>query len=214
MHHIPFRRTTFPIHRNSSKNSQQTLIFQQHQPQQTACYRLVSVRIAVAPAVVLFIIIILFFFLFLSYRDSTILTMSSEHNIIVENPRIQQQQQQQQEKEKGGKYAHFTNGAFLHLGKTGGSTLSTLLRNACHSWMTKPCVSFHPNISTPSNVRESAASQKIQAYFHTPDFLKLPQSPLVDFYVVSVRDPYDRIRSAFVYGHPANAKKSNTRCIF
>lgn len=32
-----------------------------------------------------------------------------------------------------------SNGAFIHMGKTGGSSLSLLLRNGCHSFMPKPC---------------------------------------------------------------------------
>ena len=31
------------------------------------------------------------------------------------------------------------DGAFIHMGKTGGSSLSLLLRNGCHSFMPKPC---------------------------------------------------------------------------
>lgn len=98
-----------------------------------------------------------------------------------------------------GTYAHLTNGVFLHLGKTGGSTISALLANGCHSWMPKPC---HPD-RVP---HETVVSQKIQAYFHTPDFLKLPQSPNDSFYFLTLRDPYERTRSAFVYQHPANGK--------
>ena len=101
-----------------------------------------------------------------------------------------------------GTYAHLKNGVFLHLGKTGGSTISALLANGCHSWMPKPC---HPD-RVPN---ETVVSRKIQAYFHTPDFLKLPQSPPAtneSFYLVTLRDPYERTRSAFVYQHPANGK--------
>jgi hypothetical protein len=32
-----------------------------------------------------------------------------------------------------------TNGAFIHMGKTAGSSVSLLLRNGCHSFMPKPC---------------------------------------------------------------------------
>lgn len=31
------------------------------------------------------------------------------------------------------------DGAFIHMGKTGGSSISLLLRNGCHSFMPKPC---------------------------------------------------------------------------
>lgn len=56
-----------------------------------------------------------------------------------------------------------TPGAFLHLGKTGGSTLSHVLRNGCHSWVPKPC-------HIPTN--ESYVSQ-LSTYYHLPDFQKL-----------------------------------------
>ena len=32
-----------------------------------------------------------------------------------------------------------TDGAFIHMGKTAGSSVSLLLRNGCHSYMPKPC---------------------------------------------------------------------------
>ena len=48
-------------------------------------------------------------------------------------------------------------GAFIHVGKTGGSTLSLLLRNGCHSWVPKPCRQI-PD--------ESVASKLISDYYH------------------------------------------------
>lgn len=85
-------------------------------------------------------------------------------------------------------------GAFVHIGKTGGSTLSVLLRNGCHSYMRHPC----RNVTD-----ETTASQRIQSYYHVPDFGLLPQSKH-DFYLVTVRDPLDRTISGFVYDHYRN----------
>ena len=49
-------------------------------------------------------------------------------------------------------------GAFVHLEKTGGSTLSLLLRNGCHSYMPKPCREVVG--------KESAASKRVESYYH------------------------------------------------
>lgn len=86
-------------------------------------------------------------------------------------------------------------GAFIHMGKTGGSTLSLLLRNGCHSYMAHPCRVIPPP--------ESPASLLISTYYHVPDFAFLQQANH-SFYVVTTRDPYDRVISAFCYEHLAN----------
>ena len=93
------------------------------------------------------------------------------------------------------------DGAFLHLGKTGGSTLATQLRNGCHSFIPKPCPLFNNQ-----SQEEIAASRKIQTYYHVPDFHRLPNRPLPSWMVLTLRDPYERTRSAFCYGHPRNAE--------
>jgi Sulfotransferase family len=87
-------------------------------------------------------------------------------------------------------------GAFVHIGKTGGSTISVVLRNGCHSYRPHPC----RNIT-----KETIASKLIQSYYHVPDFGLLPQSKH-DFYLVSTRDPVDRVVSSFVYEHYANRR--------
>jgi hypothetical protein len=85
-------------------------------------------------------------------------------------------------------------GAFIHMGKTGGSALSILLRNGCHSWMPHPC----RNITN-----ETIVSELIESYYHVPDFAFLRQSQH-DFYVMTMRDPFDRVVSAFVFEHILN----------
>lgn len=90
-------------------------------------------------------------------------------------------------------------GGFIHIGKTGGSTLSLLLRNGCHSFMKHPCY----NIS-----EESPASGLIEKYYHVPDFGLLRDSNH-DFYVITARDPFDRAVSAFVYDHIRNRDARN-----
>jgi len=85
-------------------------------------------------------------------------------------------------------------GAFIHMGKTGGSTLSVLLKNGCHSYMPHPC----RNVTM-----SSMASDLVESYYHVPDFGLLQQSHH-DFYLVTVRDPFDRALSSFVYEHYRN----------
>lgn len=91
-------------------------------------------------------------------------------------------------------------GAFVHTGKTGGSTLSVLLRNGCHSFMRHPCRTDIPY--------ESAASQLIESYYHVPDFGLLQQSHH-KFYLMTCRDPFDRTVSAFVFDHIRNVYARN-----
>ena len=88
-----------------------------------------------------------------------------------------------------------TTAGFVHIGKTAGSTLSLLLRNGCHSFVKpKPC-RIVPN--------ETATSRFVEAYYHVPDYHRLPASDH-QIYVLSMRDVYDRTVSSFLYHHPRN----------
>jgi len=86
-----------------------------------------------------------------------------------------------------------TTGGFIHVGKTGGSTLTSVLRHGCHSFFERPC-HVVPN--------ESIVSKTV-TYYHTPDWDRLAQQPH-DYYIWTVRDPFARTASAFVYQHPFN----------
>lgn len=104
-----------------------------------------------------------------------------------------------------------TPGAFLHIGKTGGSTLSYQLRNGCHSFMEKPCKN---ETELPSS-QESAIS-KLTSYFHIPDFDngRLYRSNIENnyqFFVITIRDPLSRWISTYHQQHPyrLNADKLN-----
>ena len=88
-----------------------------------------------------------------------------------------------------------TTGAFLHLGKTGGSTLASQLRHGCHSFIPKPCRHDIPNESVISF---------LTTYYHVPDFEKLLHQHRYEFYVWTSRDPFSRIASAYTYSHPRN----------
>ena len=91
-----------------------------------------------------------------------------------------------------------TPGAFLHVGKTGGSSIASQLRNGCHSWVPKPC--SHQPIENESYV------SKLGTYYHTPDFHKLATTKH-HFYVVGVRDPFDRLISIYSYQNPENIRQ-------
>jgi Sulfotransferase family len=93
-------------------------------------------------------------------------------------------------------------GALIHTGKTGGSTISVLLRHGCHSFLPHPC---RTDEQLP---HESMASKRIESYYHVPDFGRLPQSHHA-FYVVMCRDPLDRFISAFVFDHVRNRYARN-----
>ena len=84
---------------------------------------------------------------------------------------------------------------YIHVGKTGGSTISQLLRNGCHSYLPKPCRVV---------ANETVVSKLVEHYYHVPDFHTLPTSG-DESYILSVRDVYDRTVSAFLYSHPKNA---------
>jgi hypothetical protein len=93
-----------------------------------------------------------------------------------------------------------TPGALLHIGKTGGSTLSDFhLRNGCHSWLKKPC----------RQIPEESFVSQLTTYYHLPDFHMLGKVPY-DFYVVLLRDPFDKLLSIFTYEHPKNIKARKT----
>ena len=77
-----------------------------------------------------------------------------------------------------GSYAHVYNGdfkppntpgAFIHVGKTGGSTLSLLLRNGCHSFVPKPCVNRHTGkLFIPKNATDETMVSKLTTYYLLP----------------------------------------------
>ena len=94
-----------------------------------------------------------------------------------------------------------TSGAFIHIGKTAGSTLSMLLRNGCHSHVPKPCMN---DLELPP-FRESHVS-KLTTYYHIPDFESILQKNHkehpYDFFVFTTRDPLERAISSFIYTHP------------
>lgn len=95
-----------------------------------------------------------------------------------------------------------TIGAFIHVGKTGGSSLSEQLRYGCHSFVPKPCS------RRTGQIIHNVVSN-LTTYVHVPDFSYgknglFGKSYLYNFYLFTVRDPLDRTISAFLYQHPLN----------
>ena len=71
-----------------------------------------------------------------------------------------------------------TPGAYIHIGKAGGSTISHQLLNGCHSFVKKPCKEAVPY--------ETRISQ-LTTYYHIPDFRKEAiRTQPYEFFVISL----------------------------
>jgi len=96
--------------------------------------------------------------------------------------------------------------AFVHIGKSGGSTISLLLRNGCMT-AADGLVPCEPERWKKIQEVESTASKRIDFYLHTPH---VESGKMARYYkrvtsvVVVVRDPLDRFLSAFLSRHPRN----------
>ena len=95
--------------------------------------------------------------------------------------------------------------AFVHVGKSGGSTISLLLRNGCMTAVEgTPC---EPERYKKIQEVESTVSKRVKFYIHTPH---VASGKMAEYYgrvtsvVVVARDPLDRFVSAFLSRHPKN----------
>mmetsp|Transcript_31780 Transcript_31780/g.72650 ORF Transcript_31780/g.72650 Transcript_31780/m.72650 type:complete len:456 (+) Transcript_31780:84-1451(+) len=95
--------------------------------------------------------------------------------------------------------------AFVHVGKSGGSTISLLLRNGCMTAVEgTPC---EPERYKKIQEAESTVSKRVDFYIHTPH---VESGKMAEYYgrvtsvVVVARDPLDRFVSAFLSRHPKN----------
>jgi hypothetical protein len=90
--------------------------------------------------------------------------------------------------------------SFLHIGKTGGSTISVNIRNGCHEYYMEPCKERQHDGWI---LNETVASQRIQSYYHME---QIPHDKLekITTIVTVVRNPINRFLSAFAYAHPLN----------
>ncbi|KAL7490797.1 hypothetical protein ACHAWT_000901 [Skeletonema menzelii] len=99
--------------------------------------------------------------------------------------------------------------AFVHIGKSGGSTISLLLRNGCIQAVDGESCEAERWKKFPGKVgeTETIASQRIQFYLHTGN---VESGKMAEYYarvssvVVVARDPFDRWISAFLSRHPRN----------
>ena len=99
--------------------------------------------------------------------------------------------------------------AFVHIGKSGGSTISLLLRNGCIQAVDGEDCEAERWKKFPGKVGEveTTASQRIQFYLHTGN---VESGKMAEYYsrvssvVVVARDPLDRWISAFLSRHPRN----------
>ena len=102
-------------------------------------------------------------------------------------------------------YEGIRPGAFIHVGKTAGSTLAQQLRFGCHSFVKKPCP------LRKKNLRNETMVSKLTTYIHTPDFKLLTSSESYKkfvFYLFTLRDPFERTLSVLTFGHPLNKMSS------
>lgn len=90
----------------------------------------------------------------------------------------------------------------VHVGKTGGSTLSMQLRNGCPSYVKKrPCHDVE---------NETIVSTLVSDYYHVTDCHHLPKTTH-RAYIVTARDAYKRAVSAFLHHHPKNARLNGVK---
>ena len=94
--------------------------------------------------------------------------------------------------------------AFLHIGKTAGSTISVNIRNGCHECCMQSCSGRVDGWI----VNETIASQRIRSYYHME---YIPQDKLneITTIITAVRNPITRFVSAFAYEHPFNSNSAN-----
>jgi len=127
-------------------------------------------------------------------HSEPLMEQQNRNAVIMSNTHVRQQQRRTMAPQNS---SHNTIG-YIHIGKTGGSTISNLLRNGCHSFSgSKPC---RKNIAN-----ETIISKLVEHYYHVPDFWRLPTSNH-RAYIISIRDPFQRTVSALLYDHPSNTK--------
>ena len=113
------------------------------------------------------------------------------------------EQQQQQHPNNSSSFL------FVHIGKTAGSTVRMTLANNCLTFANKhrarECKSFFTN-QVPT-IEQSILSKRTIAFTHV-NYLRPPQIDMnnIDYYVVPLRSPIDRLVSAFYMHTPRNGQ--------
>lgn len=94
---------------------------------------------------------------------------------------------------------HLPKLAFLHIGKTAGTTLSFEINGACMN--PQACRKNRPFIEN-----ESLPAQAMKRYFHVNQMDRFHPKEF-DGYILPVRNPLDRIVSAYMMYHSKNARR-------
>lgn len=89
--------------------------------------------------------------------------------------------------------------AFVHIGKCAGTTAAEMIRKGCYR-RKDPSKCLEKEIQD-----ETAISKSVEEYFHMRDV----NIEKYNSFIVTVRDPIDRIVSWFVYQHPSNEMYEN-----
>jgi len=90
--------------------------------------------------------------------------------------------------------------AFVHIGKTGGTSVSLMIRRRCFTSDEAGCK--EEEFLKRKIKNESEISKQVKEYYHgrRPDVSKYPS------FIVTVRDPIDRIVSAYLFEHLTHVK--------
>jgi hypothetical protein len=94
--------------------------------------------------------------------------------------------------------SHLPKLAFIHIGKTAGTTLAFQINGAC----------MNPSIcrkTRPLVQNESLPARAMTRYFHITQMDTLFKPSQFDGYILPVRNPIDRIVSAYLMSHSKNA---------
>jgi hypothetical protein len=151
--------------------------------------------------------------------STTTTKMETTTNHPKKKKRKNQQQQQQHRRTADASYDnyyyyYYYSIGMLHMGKTGGSVIASLLRNACHSKMStesceKPLLLLQ---SHDDYNNERILSKLVTHYYHIPRDRKRishnnnNNNNIIkhNAWLVTTRDVHTRFVSALVYDHPRN----------
>jgi hypothetical protein len=104
-----------------------------------------------------------------------------------------------------------TPGAWLHVGKAGGSTLCQVHPTAYHSFVLK----YYKKTMPAQRMKFDNYFGATTTYIHTPDFDKLRKQgqyyPEYSFYIANIRDPFSKLVSQFTYAHFKNGLEGMAR---
>jgi len=91
--------------------------------------------------------------------------------------------------------------AFIHIGKSGGTTASKMIRRRCTLKKESSCAEYVAK-NEINNIphKETQISLQVQEYYHT----RKPNVTKYESFIVTVRHPIDRMLSWYLHHHPKN----------